>query len=92
MSTNVRADTTPIRGRWSSRSTGLASHFCVILVDPTGKPFWDAHLFCWRRWACLVEGIAEAVSEAVSDGFSEYAHASMRDDVRAGRGGRGIIS
>jgi hypothetical protein len=41
-------------------------------------------------WACLVEGIAEAVSEAVSDGFSEYAHASMRDDVRAGRGGRGV--
>ena len=44
------------------------------------------------------EGIVEAVSEAVragythtvSDGFSEYAHASMRDDVRAGRGGRGV--
>ena len=33
-------------------------------------------------WACLVEGIAEAVSEALSDEFSEYAHASMRDDVR----------
>ena len=44
-------------------------------------------------WASLAEGIAEAVSEAVSDAFSEYAHASMLDDlsgVRVRQGGLGV--
>ena len=45
----------------------------------------------YADWAPLAEGIAETVSEAVSDGFSEYVRASMLSDlsdVRVGGAGR----
>ena len=42
------------------------------------------------EWTCLAEGIVEAVSEAVSDEFPEYARASILHDLGGMCGWEGV--